>query len=340
MQIHEAQFPSRLQGKVLFLCHRNADPDAIGSAFALQQAFGGAIGVVEGMGRAGERLAQAIGARPLIDPNLDDYDTVVLVDTASPAQLSRIPQRYGLVDHHQEAGLLDDAEFYIHRTLDSTAEIVWSILQKTGREIGREMALGLMVGIISDTGRFKHAGPQAFLAAGEILERTGIEYEEALEVLTRMPSDRSQRIAVLKAASRAQIEWVEDWIVATTEVNAFEGSAAMALVNLGADVAFAAGRHGKACRISGRARRAAALAGADLSDIMGTVARTFGGSGGGHMGAAALEAKARSEELLIQCKKAALERLGGRASPIGPSCTSQQPSSAPRSPEADLRTDM
>ena len=42
MLISEAEFGSIVSRykNVLYLCHRNADPDAIGSAFALAGAFG------------------------------------------------------------------------------------------------------------------------------------------------------------------------------------------------------------------------------------------------------------------------------------------------------------
>ena len=70
MRICESEFHAfiRSYGKVLYLCHRNADPDAIGSAFALAQAFGGTLGAVDDLSRTGEALANAIGAKVKIDP--------------------------------------------------------------------------------------------------------------------------------------------------------------------------------------------------------------------------------------------------------------------------------
>ncbi len=64
MRIRESEFGSHVKKfkNVLYLCHRNADPDAIGSAFALQQAFGGTVGVVDDLSRTGEALAASIGA--------------------------------------------------------------------------------------------------------------------------------------------------------------------------------------------------------------------------------------------------------------------------------------
>jgi hypothetical protein len=70
------------------------------------------------------------------------------------------------------------------------------------------------------------------MAASELLEAGGFDYEEALQTLSVAP-DISQRIAVLKAASRAKIERQGEWLIAASRINSFEGSAAAALIDLG-----------------------------------------------------------------------------------------------------------
>jgi phosphoesterase RecJ-like protein len=312
MQIREFEFAHHISKykNVLYLCHRNADPDAIGSAFALQQAFGGSLGAVEDLSRSGEALASSIGAVVELDPVADGYDLVVVVDASVRLQLGNVRlAKYAVVDHHLDDGLLAGAEFYIQRPSNSTAEIAWKILRKSDVPVSKEMAMGLMVGIISDTGRFRRASPESFRAAADILQFGGIEYEEAQAVLFA-PTELSQRIAVLKAASRAEVERIEDWIIATTEINAFEGSAAMALVDLGADVALAAGRHGHLTRISGRASREAIRAGLNLAKLLREVAKAHGGEGGGHRAAAALEAAGDPSMLLEECRRKAAEIFG------------------------------
>ncbi len=315
MQIRESEFAHHIRKykNVLYLCHRNADPDAIGSAFALQQAFGGFVGAVEDLSRSGEALASSIGAVVELDPATDECDLIVVVDASVRLQLGNIRiAKYAVVDHHLDEGLLMGAEFYIQRPSHSTAEIVWKILRKSGAVISKEMALGLMVGIISDTGRFRRASPESFRAAADILQLGGIEYEEAQAVLFA-PTELSQRIAVLKAASRAEVERIDDWIIATTEINAFEGSAAMALVDLGADMALAAGRHGSLTRISGRASREAIRVGLNLAKLLREIAKAHGGEGGGHRAAAALEATGDPSMLLSECRRKAAEILRSNA---------------------------
>ena len=305
MRIGEGQFAEHIRrfNHVLYLCHRNADPDAIGSSFALAQAFEGSIGAVDDLSRTGASLAHVLGADLLIDPPLEDYDLVVLVDTSVAMQVGqRLPACYGLVDHHLDAGLLDQALFFIQRPARSTAEIVWNILKASGIKPGREAALGLLAGMISDTGRFKRASPETFAAASELLAEGGFDYEEALEALA-VPVSLSQRMAVLKAASRCQVEHQGRWLIAWTSVNSFEGSASMALVELGADVALVAGRHGSRVRISGRSGREANRSGLNLAEILGRTAKEFGGEGGGHRSAAAMEATGEAATILAACRR-------------------------------------
>ncbi len=65
MEIDEAEFYNQLLDyhNILYLCHRNADPDALGSAFALKEAIGGTIGVIDGCDRVATVLAQAVEYR-------------------------------------------------------------------------------------------------------------------------------------------------------------------------------------------------------------------------------------------------------------------------------------
>lgn len=311
MRICESEFGDHI-GKyhsVLYLCHRNADPDAIGSSYALQQSFGGTVGAVDDLSRTGAALAGVLEARILINPRAEDYDLVVVVDTSVRQQLGSLHlQSYALVDHHLDEELREGAIFFIQKPCKSTAEIVWAILKDNAKTVSRKPALGLLAGMISDTGRFKRASPQAFRAAGEILEAGGFDYDEAIEALS-VPASISQRIAVLKAASRAEILRRGDWLFASTSVNSFEGSAAMALVDYGADVAFVAGRHADRVRVSARCSREAARRGLNLAGISGEVGRAYGGDGGGHQAAAALEARGDVSAILDACRKKAMESL-------------------------------
>jgi nanoRNase/pAp phosphatase (c-di-AMP/oligoRNAs hydrolase) len=80
-------------------------------------------------------------------------------------------------------------------------------------------------------------------------------------------------------------------------------------VELGADIAFAAGEHEGLSRVSGRASREAVNAGINLAWILAEVALAHGGEGGGHKAAAAMEAPGEPKKLLAACRKKAAESL-------------------------------
>ena len=109
MRISESEFGVYIgkYNNVLYLCHRNADPDAIGSAFALARAFGGTVAAVDDLSRTGEAAANIIGAEVLINPRADAYDLIVVVDTSVRLQLGEIRlEKYALIDHHLDEGIL------------------------------------------------------------------------------------------------------------------------------------------------------------------------------------------------------------------------------------------
>jgi nanoRNase/pAp phosphatase (c-di-AMP/oligoRNAs hydrolase) len=83
----------------------------------------------------------------------------------------------------------------------------------------------------------------------------------------------------------------------------------MALVDLGADVAFVAGRHGRLVRISARTSREAARRGLNLAELLGEVGKSYGGDGGGHRSAAALEAAGDPSAILEACRKKVADSL-------------------------------
>ncbi len=64
---------------------------------------------------------------------------------------------YGVIDHHSVSQLLDDSLFYLHKNTDSNAEIVVDIMRCVGAPIMERTAIALMIGIVTDTGHFKHA---------------------------------------------------------------------------------------------------------------------------------------------------------------------------------------
>ena len=288
----------------LFLCHRNADPDAIGSAYALREVFGGSIGVIDSVDRISSTLINRLDMKVLYNPDISMYDITVVVDTSTGVQLNNIElEKYCIIDHHMTNTMLDGAEFHLieHRT--STAEIVYTMLHETGHSFSTEMGIALITGIITDTGHFKHATADSLYTTASLLEESRVSYGEVLELLSYTPHDISLRVAMIKAAMRTKIERANDWIIATSYVSSFNGTAASTLVNIGADVSFVATPIGEMVRVSSRARRTAIERGVTLGKILEEIGKAHGGTGGGHNGAAGLEIIGDKDQILSECVK-------------------------------------
>lgn len=306
MQVDEAEFFNRLLDyrDILYLCHRNADPDAISSAFALSEAIGGTVGLVDGCNRVASVLIDRLGIEVVDRPNPADYGFVVVVDTSTKAQLNDIElTNYCVIDHHTTTALTENAQFYLHRNSTSTVEIVYDILKVIGAPINRRIGIGMLTGIVTDTGHFKHASVNTFKTVANIIEASGVEYGEVLDLMAATPQDISMRIAILKAASRVELDRVQDMLIASSHVSSFGGSASSMLINIGADIAFVGTAKGDSVRISARAKRDAVNAGVNLGQLMEDISNEYNGTGGGHSGAAGIDVIADMNEVLKECRE-------------------------------------
>ena len=305
MKVDDIEFVNRLLDyrKILYLCHRNADPDAVGSAFALAYVFGGDVGLSDNCNRVAQNMVDRIGIGVVKNPDPSEYDLVVIVDTSTKAQLNDLPiRKYALIDHHSTTALLDDAEFYIHEDSTSTVEIVFRILEAIGTPICEKVGMALITGIITDTGHLKHAGSATFSTLSRIVKASGVEYFDALELMATTPQDISIRIAMLKAANRSEVERVGNCLIATTHVSSYGGAAASMLTNIGADIAFVGSvKEDGTARVSGRAKRDLVMSGVNLGRIMEDVGDKYNGTGGGHGGAAGIDAVCTLDELMNDC---------------------------------------
>lgn len=183
MKVNYIEFFSRLLDykNILYLCHRNADPDAIGSAYALCETFGGTIGLADGCNKVARNMIYQIGIKVKEKPNPENYDITIIVDTSTMTQLNNLNiKKYALIDHHSTTALLERAEFYIHEDITSTVEIVFRMLNKIGFKISKKVGLALITGIVTDTGHLKHATAQTFKYLSKIIIESGVEYFDAL----------------------------------------------------------------------------------------------------------------------------------------------------------------
>ena len=285
------------RGAVAVLTHRNGDMDTVGSACALANIIGPnarACGIhLSTMARA---MIGKTNADFLI---LDDQSPswprnlggVIIVDAAGPSQpgieLPDVPKC--IIDHHSagESFDLTDLDLEINWDTCSTAEIIYSWAEKYAlTRIDIQSRMLLLAGIITDTGRFRHANAEALTIAGRLATDTEIDYASLIEDMESVELNNSQRVAITKALSRVQTLDAGRWFLSYTRAGTNEGIVARTLISAGADIALVSRRSNGETRLTARACRAATSDGIHLGLLMQKMVERSGGEGGGHAGAA------------------------------------------------------
>ncbi len=297
-------------GKKVILVHGNADMDALGSAYAVAASFPEAdIYAPNGLDRVSRMVADKMDVRVLESCDISRYDRVVVVDTSSPEQLETvpcIPRDSIVIDHHKPTGKWDVDMFFCDDTRTSCCEIIKDLLDAAGVTISRDVALMLMGGMLTDSGHFQYAKPAMMHTFADLMVRCGVEMDEATD-LTRASVSMSEKVAMLKAASRIRFERVGDMIVAVSYGGSFEASACRAILAAGADVVFVGSQRDECFRLSARATQEAVRRGVHLGDILSGIGEETVSDGGGHGGAAGLSGVGDVEAMLNICMGRTME---------------------------------
>ncbi len=285
------------------LVHGNADMDALGSAYAIARCFPGcAIFAPDGLDRVTKMVAAK--TETVVREGLGEgFDKIVVVDTSSPDQLSPDTHIHVdmVIDHHKPTGKWDDVPiFYCNDGMTSCCEIVKDLIDAAGIEIPRDAALMLMGGMLTDSGHFQFARPHTLSAFSDLMERHDIAMDEAMDLVLAEVSI-SEKIAMMKAASRVKFERVGQMIVAISAAGSHEASSCRALLGAGADVAFVGSQRDSEYRVSGRATQDAVRKGVHLGEILSRVGGEVHGDGGGHGGAAGLTGTGDVDAMLLIC---------------------------------------
>ena len=199
--------------KTFIIYHIRSDADAVGSAFALKELLRvmGIPAYCLCSDEIPERLQFLMdgtqGSVLLSDEVSPDYEQVISVDSASPAQLGELFIRLRkdvdiMIDHH--ASGTPYADNYIDPTAAATGEIIYAIAKRLV-EMGEIESIPPRVincvyaAISSDTGGFKYANatPKTHRIAAELLE-AGVDGAE----LNRLLFD-SKSVKQIKAEGEA-----------------------------------------------------------------------------------------------------------------------------------------
>lgn len=302
------EFASRFK-RVAIVCHPNADPDCIGSAYALQEYLkkkcaGMEITILalDGVSGLTERLLAYLSLR-VEEAIPKAIDLFVLVDLSSLDQLPPIKEAsesgipYAILDHHVPDGsTIEKASLAMVKERSSTCEVVFEAMGACA--LSKAAMNALLAGLIYDSRRFLNLPDQSIRSAYKMME-SGADPSKAIALLAS-EEDPSERMAKLKGAARLRLYKADRYNIAVTKVGSFEATVARSLTNLGADLALVAAENGKNVRISGRSTEAFRKStGLNLAkDVMQPLAASFSGHGGGHPTAASANARCDSESMI------------------------------------------
>ncbi len=184
--------------KTLIIYHIRSDADAVGSAFALRELMRimGIPAYCACSDEIPERLqflTDGVQGSVLLHEDIQiDYERVVSVDSASPAQLGELFGRLRrdvdiMIDHHANGSIY--ADNYVDPEASATGEIIYAVAKRLC-EMGEIEAIPSRVincvyaAISSDTGgfRYSNATPRTMRTAAELIE-AGVDSAEINRLL-------------------------------------------------------------------------------------------------------------------------------------------------------------
>jgi len=327
MQIHKITqlIDNRSAKLVVLLCHINADPDAVCAAFGLAQLLQRLrpslkieIAAAQGPSRLSKHLLNSLPAKLTMEPHIKEANIIILLDTNTIQQLGEWSEQVKaskaaliVIDHHashpqtESLATLSVAD----EKASSTCEIVYRLYNEAQVGLTPDGARAIFLGIAFDTRHFVLASSTTFKVVADLID-AGVKAEETLSLLS-LPMDLSERVARLKASRRVKLIKIKEWLIAFSNVSAFQASAARALISLGAHVAIVAGVKGEKIQISMRAtqdfhERTGVHLGRDIAKPLGEYLH---GMGGGHAVSAGVNGSGEVEASLKRCARLLKERL-------------------------------
>lgn len=320
MQTHEIlSLIDKLDAKLaVLLCHHNADPDAIGAAYAFSKLLKRLrpnlkieVAAASGPSKLAKEMLKFLPLELTQQPRIEEADIIVLLDTNTIQQLDEWGTRVVannpliVIDHHaihpetESLATISVAD----EEASSTCEVVYRLFKEAEVKINVDEAKALFLGIAFDTKHFTIATSDALKVVSELIE-TGVNAREVLRILS-LPMKYSERVARIKAGKRLKLLRINDWLITLSHVSSYQASACRGLIALGAHMVVVAGQKAGEIQVSLRAtpefyRGTGIHLGRDLAKPLGEF---LGGMGGGHSVSAGANGKGDIEACLKFCNK-------------------------------------
>ncbi len=174
--------------------HIGADPDALGSQFALKELIKNTFKnkKVYAVGSIASRF-RFMGSLEKID-NVDlSKALLIILDTPDKKRIEDIEDvnlfaQVIKIDHHPFVEKYADIE-YIDSTSSSTCQLIFKFILENKLKLSTKMAENIYIGIIGDTDRFLHdyTNNETFKLTSKLLELSNIDFTKLYEPLYSRP---------------------------------------------------------------------------------------------------------------------------------------------------------
>ncbi len=171
--------------RILVNCHRNPDPDSVGSALAMYsvlRTMGKDVAVICPTG-ASENLSflknfEAIETVDFEKYDFSQHDLFICIDSASWGMVAASEDikkpniDIVVIDHHKTNTKYGSANL-VDWEVNSAAEVLYRVFEDWEVTIDEAVATSLLTGIIGDTGSFRYSGttPETLRLAANLLEK-------------------------------------------------------------------------------------------------------------------------------------------------------------------------
>lgn len=283
-------------GAVPVITGMNGDMDTVGSAIALASSHSNMMACGLHLGRVAKKVCEKLSA-PFrkIGANHSNWPPstsgLIIVDAASPSQVGiELPEKIPkcIIDHHDTDDWdISEDDLMIKVNASATTEIITQYLSQYSEEsLTTPVRKLLIAGLITDTGRYRHAGKSAFSATVTLLEDENIDYASLVEFIESQETSPSERGSLLRGLERSKSIESGSWNIVYTNSGTLEGRLATLLIGTGAEISLVSRSREGVSRLTARASRKTTLNGIHLGEIMESISNQIGGDGGGHSGAA------------------------------------------------------
>ncbi len=279
--------------KVLLTFHSIGDTDSISSAFALLKFFKRAtIATPDFITGNSRRILEKLKFdEKLITKKFDDNaELVILLDVNNfedcgsfSANLERFKGTILIIDHHTPTKIKKDNVFAFNdESYNSAASIVYDLVKSAGLDLDSSLANLMATGIISDSAELRNAFPRTFVQIGELLQKSGMDYQSLLLEMQHVASAKT-RAGFVKDLFKSKIIINNGLLMLYGRTEIHANKIADDAIRIGADLAIFYTNNGKEVSFSARMRppldRKYKI---NLGRIMRALAPKINGQGGGH----------------------------------------------------------